>query len=44
MSKQIVDVDEILKITSKAIIDYIKEASIVDRQLEEIKTQIESYK
>lgn len=43
MSKEIVSVDEILKITSKAIIDHIKEASVVDRQLEEIKTQIESY-
>ena len=43
MNKEIVDVDEILKITSKAIIDHIKEASVVDRQLEEIKNQIESY-
>lgn len=43
MSKEIVDVDEILKITSKAIIDHIKEASVVDRQLEEIKTQLQQY-
>lgn len=43
MSKEIVDVDEILKVTSKAIIDHIKEASVVDRQLEEIKSQLQQY-
>ena len=43
MSKEIMDVDEILKITSKTIINHIKEASIVDRQLEETKIQLESY-
>lgn len=40
MSKEIVDVDEILKITSKSIVNHIEKASVVDRQLEEIKTQL----
>ncbi|KZL92777.1 methyl-accepting chemotaxis protein [Clostridium magnum] len=43
MSKEIMNVDEILKITSKTIINHIEEASIVDRQLEETKVQLESY-
>jgi len=43
MSKEIVDVDQILKITSDAIITHIDEASIVDRQLEETSRQIVSY-
>jgi methyl-accepting chemotaxis protein len=43
MNKEIIDVDEILKITSKTIINHIKDASVVDRQLEETKTQLESY-
>lgn len=43
MSKEIENVDKILKITSKTIINHIKEASTVDRQLEETKTQIDSY-
>ena len=43
MSKEIVDVDEILKITSKAIINHIDEASVVDRQLEETERQLTSY-
>lgn len=43
MSKEIENVDKILKITSKTIINHIKEASTVDRQLEETKAQLESY-
>jgi methyl-accepting chemotaxis protein len=43
MSKEIINVDEILKITSKTIINHIEEASIVDRKLEETKIQLESY-
>ncbi|KZL92421.1 methyl-accepting chemotaxis protein [Clostridium magnum] len=43
MSKEIMNVDEILKITSKTIINHIEEASIVERQLEETKVQLESY-
>ncbi|WP_035284218.1 MULTISPECIES: methyl-accepting chemotaxis protein [unclassified Clostridium] len=42
MSKEIMNVDEILKETSKTIINHIGEASIVDRQLEEMKIQLES--
>lgn len=37
MSKEILDVDEILKFTSETIINHIKAASVVDKQLEEIK-------
>jgi len=43
MSNEIVDVDEILKITSETIINHIEDASVVDRQLEETKTQLVSY-
>jgi methyl-accepting chemotaxis protein len=43
MSKEIVDVDEILKITSESIINHIEKASVVDRQLEETKRQLTSY-
>lgn len=43
MSKEIVDVDEILKITSESIINHIEDASVVDRQLEETKRQLASY-
>ncbi|MCB2297523.1 methyl-accepting chemotaxis protein [Clostridium tagluense] len=43
MSKEIVDVDEILKITSQSIIKHIEKASVVDRQLEETKRQLTSY-
>ena len=43
MGKEIINVDEILKITSKTIINHIEEASIVDRKLEETKIQLESY-
>lgn len=43
MSKEIIEVDKILKVTSKAIINHIKEASVVDRQLEKIKTQLSHY-
>lgn len=37
MSHEIVDVDEILKITSETIINHIEAANVVDKQLEEIK-------
>lgn len=40
MSNEIVDVDEILKITSETIINHIAAASVVDRQLEEIKNTV----
>ncbi len=43
MSKEIVDVDEILKITSESIIKHIEKANIVDGQLEETKRQLNSY-
>lgn len=43
MSNEIVDVDDILKITSETIISHIEEASVVDRKLEEIKIQLTSY-
>lgn len=43
MSEEILEVDEILKITSKTIINHIEDASVVDRKLEEIKTQLASY-
>ncbi|MGH4124574.1 MAG: methyl-accepting chemotaxis protein [Clostridium sp.] len=43
MSKEIVDVDEILKITSQSIISHIEKASVVDQQLEETKRQLNSY-
>ncbi len=43
MNKEIVDVDEILKITSESIINHIKEASVVDRKLEETKMHLTSY-
>lgn len=43
MSKEIVDVDEILKITSGSIINHIEKASVVDGQLEETKRQLTSY-
>lgn len=37
------DNEESIHKPSKAIIDHIKEASVVDRQLEEIKTQLQQY-
>ncbi|AWK52592.1 chemotaxis protein [Clostridium beijerinckii] len=40
MSNEIIDVDDILKITSKTIISHIEEASVVDRKLEEIKNTV----
>ncbi|HEX9026831.1 MAG TPA: methyl-accepting chemotaxis protein [Clostridium sp.] len=40
MSNEIVDVDDILKITSKTIISHIEEANVVDRKLEEIKNTV----
>ncbi|MBU3161327.1 chemotaxis protein [Clostridium frigoris] len=43
MSKEILDVDEILKTTSDAIVNHIDQASVVERQLEETKTQLSSY-
>lgn len=43
MSNEIVDIDKILKTTSQTIINHIKAASVVDRQLEETKTQLQSY-
>jgi methyl-accepting chemotaxis protein len=43
MSKKILDVDEILKITSKSIIKHIEKASVVDAQLEETKRQLTAY-
>lgn len=43
MNKEIINVDEILRVTSKTITNHIEEASIVDRQLEEMKMQLESY-
>lgn len=43
MSKEIINVNEILRVTSKTITNHIEEASIVDRQLEEMKMQLESY-
>jgi len=43
MNKEIVDVDEILKITSNSIITHIEKASVVDNQLEETKRQLTSY-
>jgi methyl-accepting chemotaxis protein len=43
MSKEIIEVDEILKITSETIISHIEKADIVDRQLEETNKQLVSY-
>ena len=43
MSKEIVGVDEILKITSESIVNHIEKASIVDAQLEETKVQLTAY-
>lgn len=43
MSKEIVEVDDILKTTSKTIISHIEDASVVDKKLEETKTQIAAY-
>lgn len=43
MSGEIVDVDKILKITSESIINHIEKASVVDRQLEDIRIQLASY-
>lgn len=43
MSREILEVDEILKVTSKTIMNHIEDASVVDRKLEEIKTQLASY-
>ena len=43
MSNEILDVDEILKITSETIINHIEAASVVDRQLEEIKNTVNTY-
>jgi len=43
MNKEIVDVDEILKITSESITNHIKEASVVDQKLEETKMHLISY-
>jgi methyl-accepting chemotaxis protein len=43
MSKEIVDVDGILKITSESIIGHIEKASIVDRQMEETERQLNAY-
>ncbi|MGK0468579.1 hypothetical protein [Clostridium sp.] len=43
MSKEIVDVDGILKITSESIIGHIEKASIVDRQMEETERQLSAY-
>lgn len=43
MSNEIIDVDDILKITSESIISHIEEANVVDRKLEEIKIQLTSY-
>ena len=43
MSKEILDVDEILKITSESIISHIEKASVVDRQLEDTRRQLASY-
>lgn len=40
MSNEIVDIDEILKVTSETIINHIEAASVVDRQLEEIKNTV----
>jgi methyl-accepting chemotaxis protein len=41
MSKEIISTDKILKATTKAIIDHIEEASIVDKQLEHTGNQME---
>lgn len=43
MSKEIVDVDEILKITSESIKSHIEKANVVDRQLEETNMQLKGY-
>ena len=43
MSKEVVDVDEILKVTSETIIKHIEDASVVDGQLEETGKQLETY-
>jgi len=43
MSKEIIDVNDILKITSETIINHIQDACVVDRQLEETKSQLTSY-
>lgn len=43
MNIEIIEVDETLKTTSKTILNHIKEASIVDEQLEEIKVRLASY-
>ncbi|MGV8981227.1 methyl-accepting chemotaxis protein [Clostridium sp.] len=43
MNKEIVDVDEILKITSENIVNHIEKASVVDGQLEETKRQLTAY-
>ena len=43
MSKEIVDVDEILKITSESIISHIEKASVVDNQLENTRIKLVAY-
>ncbi|OOM16106.1 methyl-accepting chemotaxis protein [Clostridium saccharobutylicum] len=43
VNKEIVNVNEVLQDTSQAILNHIDEASVVDRKLEETKSQLESY-
>jgi len=43
MSKEIADVDEILKTTSESIINHIEKASVVDNQLEDTRIKLASY-
>ena len=43
MSEEIATVDEILKVTTDAIIDHIKEAGVVDKQLADTELKLASY-
>lgn len=43
VTKEIVNVNEVLQDTSQAILNHIDEASVVDRKLEQTKSQLESY-
>lgn len=43
MGNEIVNVDEILTITSETIVKHIEDASVVDRQLEETKKELATY-
>jgi methyl-accepting chemotaxis protein len=43
MNKEIADVDDVLKVEAKAIINHIEEASVVDEQLAETEKHLASY-